>query len=175
VIKKGDTKMKLYEITAETQSILDDFEQRRIEGEFEDGVFPAAMQEALNKLDGDKETKVLDIACVIKGKEASALALKAEAKKLTERAKSFDKTVDWLKEYLMSNCEAGKVLEDSRARIGWRKSVSVEITGDGWLLEDALRIEPVFKPNKATIKEWLKGQKELSFAHLETKQNIQIK
>lgn len=166
--------MKLYEITNETQAILDDFDQRVIEGEFEDGVFPPAMQDALNELSQNQADKCLDLACVIKSKTANAKMLKEEAAKLTARAKTLENSAGWLKEYLGANLEEGKVLEDSRAKLSWRKSTTVEIDSSTWVGLSEFRLIKT-TPNKTAMKEHLKEYGPADWGHLQENQKLQIK
>lgn len=133
--------------------------------------------EALEELTEARDTKIENICLYIKEKQAEADALKAEAEKLTARAKSAQKKADRLKDYLAMNLQRESMdkFETSRCKISFRKSEVVSIPDENLLLKKYLKKTITYAPDKQTIKEQLKAGKAVKGATLITKQNIQIK
>ena len=84
--------MKLYELTGELKSLFDDIES---------GVIPEeAIADTLAMVEGGFLDKVDNVACAYKNYLAEAEAIKAEAKRLSERAKRKEDCAEKLKDYL---------------------------------------------------------------------------
>jgi len=112
--------MRLYEIPMELEAAL----MAAIDSETGEVIDKLAFAE-LGQLEGELETKALNIACLIKSYKAEMDALKAEAKALTTRAGQASSKVDSLKRYLSTYIPDGVKYADSRAKIGWSKSTRV--------------------------------------------------
>ena len=106
-------------------------------------------QEDLDKL-GELQIargeKLEAIGCVIKNKKAEAKAIKEEADALTKRRKSIEREVDGLEKYV-SMMLKGEPFESAKVRFSY----------------------------KDAIKDAIKAGKKVRFAHIEKKQNLQIK
>ncbi len=143
----------------------------------ETGEIPQGDWEALNELKEARDTKIENIALYYKEALVEAEALKAEADKLSARAKTVQKKADRLKEYLSINLQRENQMgfETSRCKISFRKSEVVSIPDEDMLLKKYLKKKVTYVPDKETIKAQLKAGKAVKGATLITKQNIQIK
>jgi hypothetical protein len=114
--------MKLYEINEKLNSILENM------CDMETGEIDPVMVDELACIQIDRNTKILDTACYIRGLEAEAEAVAAEAKKLQARKKSLENKADWVHGYLVREMQPEEKLKDSRVSLSWRHSKYVEIT-----------------------------------------------
>lgn len=152
----------LYEID---QEILDcvDFET----GEILD-------EEKLEALEMERDKKIEGIILWRKDILAEEEAVKAEAKKLYDRAKVLDNKAEHLKQYIEKALNGNK-FKTERCSVSYRKLTSVVIDSlhdipiEVWkdLAEDWI--------SKTKIKELIESGKEVKGAHIEEKQSIIIK
>jgi hypothetical protein len=113
--------MKLYEIDAQIEALLNASVDR------ETGEIDEAAMEELAALEVARDEKALAVAAYIIGQEAEAEAVKAQARKLTERAAKHERHAERLRLYLAAHLPVGTKLRDDRVEIGWRKSTAVEV------------------------------------------------
>ena len=132
------------------------------------------IEEALSKIEDERDAKALNIACLIKNFRAEAEALKQEKLSLQRRQKAAEKTVERLVGYLEQFLEPGTKLKDQRATIGWRKSEAVNCWSDPGLLPPEFQRVKV-ETDLSAIKSALKSGKEVAGATIETRNNIQIR
>lgn len=165
--------MNLFDINNNIRAFLD----KLYSSVDETGEIAQGDWEALEELKEARDTKIENICLYIKEKQAEADALKAEAEKLTARAKSAQKKADRLKDYLSMNLQREHQMdfETSRCKISFRKSEVVSIPDEKLLLKKYFKKTITYAPDKQTIKEQLKAGKAVKGATLITKQNIQIK
>lgn len=131
------------------------------------------IEEALSKLEGERDAKALNIACLIKNFRADAEALKTEKTRLAKRQQAAERTVERLTKYLSEFLPAGQKLADTRAKIGWRKSERVVLSASvDELDEEYVRVKR--EPDLSLIKADLKAGEYIEGAVLETHQNLQI-
>ena len=166
--------MRLFEITAALQSIVD---------AVENGEIPeSAIADTLESITATLEEKADNTACVIKNMTAEILALRAEERKLAERRRIKENQVERLREYLANALlQSGyNKIETARNKISFRKSESVKIDDESAFIEWAMKDndeyltykEPTI--NKTAIKKALADGKEIKGARMEQKQNLQI-
>lgn len=140
----------------------------------EDGCIVGDFSE-LEALNAAREDKIEAIALFYKETLAEAEAIKAEADKLAKRARISQNKADRLKNYLswalLSN--QTEKFTTSRVKVTFRKSEQVVVDDDRILSGNFFKVRT--EPDKAAIKEALKNGEEVKGAHLEEKQNIQIK
>lgn len=132
------------------------------------------IEEALSKIEDERDEKAIRIACLIKNFRAEAAALKAEKLRLQTRQQAAEKTVQRLTRYLEQFLEPGTKIKDARAVIGWRKSESVHCWSDPQMLPAAFQRVKV-EADISAIKTALKSGQDVAGTELQTKQNIQIK
>lgn len=132
------------------------------------------LEEALSKVEDERDTKALNIACLIKNFRAEAAALKEEKLRLQRRQQAAEKTVARLTGYLEQFLEPGTKLRDQRATIGWRKSDAVNCWAEATMLPPEFQRVKV-EADLSAIKSALKSGEEVAGASLETRNNIQIR
>jgi len=167
-ITTKENKMKLYEITSELAQLehLIDLP----ESEYN----PDDLTDRLNNLKIDKQQKIEDICSFIKNLRAEAEAVKAESKKLAERAKRTTTHAEWLEKYLKENLEEREQYSSARHKLVWRKSVAVEIDPSEELDSKYLVEKIEYKPNKALIKEDINEGKKVTGAKLVKRLNLKV-
>lgn len=163
--------MKLFEIRAEIEEVL------ALAVDPDTGeIISQEMTERLDALEVKLEEKALDVAAYIANLDAEEDALKAASKRLSDRALRTARRSTSLRAYLASHLQPGTKLADTRVTIGWRKS-------EGCILDvqpDSLpgRFKNItVSPNLSALRSALKeGDAEAGkYAHLEQRQNIQVK
>jgi len=132
------------------------------------------LEDSLRKIEDERDTKALNIACLVKNFRAEAEALKAEKTRLAKRQQAAERTIERLTSYLSSFIEPGLKLKDARAAIGWRRSEAVVLSvAPDELPEDYVRIKR--EADLRQIKEDLKAGEDVPGATLEERQNLQIR
>lgn len=174
--------MKLYETYIELETIWGDIERFLTceETTGPDGI-PISesdalgmLEEALQRIEGERDYKALNIACFIKNLRAEAEALKAEKLRLAKRQSAAERTAERLQTYLEQWLPVGVKIKDARAALSWRRSEFVELTAEvAELPDDYVRIKR--EPDLTAIKTVLKAGETLPFAHLGERQTLQIK
>lgn len=111
--------MKLYELAAEIQAIVED-EGRYINQETGE----VLDQDALNALAMDFDEKVENCLLYIKNELAEADMIKAEIKKLEARVISCESKANWMNQYVAENLLKGAKFSTSRVLVKYTKSRS---------------------------------------------------
>lgn len=132
--------MKLYELAAEIQAIVED-EGRYINQETGE----VLDQDALNALAMDFDEKVENCLLYIKNELAEADMIKAEIKKLEARVISCESKANWMNQYVAENLLKGAKFSTSRVLVKYTKSRSAT---------------PLFDWEKLTPTEYWKETKE---------------
>jgi len=110
----------------------------------------------------------------MKNHAAMSEMLKREIDTLTERKKAHDNKAQRCKDALLKMCTVGEKLEYECGAVSWRKSSSVVINMENLLPESAFKV--VKSVSKDTVKDLIKaGQIAEEIAHIEERQNIQVK
>jgi len=163
--------MKLYEINEQIESAI---EAMMANADQETGEVRQEDLDKLGELQIARSEKLEAIGCVIKNKKAEAKAIKEEADALTKRKKSLDREIAGLEGYV-SMMLKGESFESAKIKFSFRESEQVIIDDDKKLARRWFRKIIKFEPNKEAIKEAIKVGKKIRFAHIEKKQNLQIK
>ena len=130
--------------------------------------------EALNGLQMDREQKIEGILLWIKDLNAHADDIKKEKDTLAQRQKAAENKAESLKRYVASVL-SGEKFSTSRVAVSWRKSESVEYTGDiDDLPRNCIRQKDP-EINKTALKRLLLDGYSIPGARMVTKQNMQIK
>ena len=164
--------MKLYEINEELQRLFDldpESETHLVDPETGEVIFGTA-DEIFNQLAMAWDQKIEGIALLIKNNLAEAEAIRAEEIKLAERRRVKENAAARLKEFLGQELNGTK-FESARVKISYRKSTSVEITGE--VPVQYLRVKT--EPDKTALKKALEVGEEIPGAELVTKNGIIIK
>ena len=116
---------KLYELTQNYNNLLELADNPDVPTEM--------LKESLNSIDDEIDTKVENIAKVIKSIESDVAGLKGEEKRLADRRKGLENRIDNLKKYIESSMRAvGK--ENIRGKVFTlgiqRNAPSVDVTNE---------------------------------------------
>jgi len=164
--------MNLYDLKTELIPIQEKLELWAFDHDGDITDFP--LLDTLENLELNMEEKALGVGVWIKNLLAEAEALKAEKQRIEARQKACNNKADRLKKFLADMIPTSTKYKSTQCVIGWRRSEVVEVHAPAEDLPiefQTIKIEA----NKADIKRSLKAGKELEFAELVTKQNIQIK
>lgn len=165
--------ISLYQLSTDYKTALNDllFCEEAHEAE--------VLNQKLLALQGDIETKSINIAAFFLNLEAEAMLVKEAAKKMRERAKSLKSKVDKLKDYLMFHMEQYGITEIKCPEF------LIKLADCPWSLNviDETAIPPEFfaertirELNKAMLKEHMKQTGEcIDGATLERKKRLIIK
>ena len=153
----------------------------KIEEAFEKAINPESGEimdsealEYLNELQMTFEEMTENVLLKFKNLTAEAAALKAEKEALAKRQSTAEHQAEWLKKYIAAAL-MGEKFKTARVSVSWRKSETVEYTGNVRdLPADCIR-EREPEVNKTALKDALKHGMEIPGATLVTKNNIQIK
>lgn len=167
--------MKLYELAKDYEAFIAAVESGEIPEE--------AIADTLESIESSIEEKADNIACILKNIAAEKDAIKAEEDKLAERRKTKENEFEKLKTYLsdmLLKCDKTKI-ETPRNKITFRASEVVVVENESAFIERAAREHDEFLTykdptiNRTEIKKALANGMEVAGAHIERKQNIQIK
>ena len=179
--------MKLFEIRAELERLLDGIDERiaacvdpdtgevikDVEAEY------AAIQDEISALELDRETKRENLACYIKDLRGDAEKIQAQERTLFARRKSIEKKADRLAAYLEADLN-GEGFSSSRIKVSFKPSTATEVDADIFLpyakeygLTDLVRVKE--EPNKTIIGKLLKAGQTFPGAQLVTHNNMTIK
>lgn len=164
--------MNLFEINAEIRRVLNELYESVDE---ETGEVDGDLSEVLSGLNNSLDEKLENITLYIKEKKIESEALKAEAKKLLQRAKTAENAVERLKDYLAYGmAESGREsFKTDRVQLSFRKSTSVVI--DDIFLIPSEYLNQKVEANKTLIKEAYKKNIAPAGTHIEEKQSLIIK
>lgn len=132
---------------------------------------PEMIADTLEAIEWELEGKIENCLAVIKNELAYAESLKAESKKLSERAKSSELRADRIKEYIAASLETAgkKSLKAGVHQVTVRApSKSVEILDSGALPAEFVEYETNIKPDKLAIKKQLEAGIEVPGAQIKT-------
>jgi hypothetical protein len=164
---------RLYEITAEYKSFIEALESGEIPEE--------AIADTLEAISGEFDAKIDNIACIIKDLQGQTELIKAEAAKLTERAKRKAREAERLAEYIKAALESigQKKFESARNQISFRTSRAIKITDEAAFIEWARENAPGAIIVKESVSKTVVGElintTNIPYAVIEERRNVQIK
>ena len=161
--------MNLYEINSQIENF---------EFKFDEETGEVLNMNELDELQMEKDEKIENIALWIKNLKADEKALDDEIKVLQARKKAKKNRVENLSSYLEMALNGSK-FERNRVSISFRKSTSVIIDDEQGFIDmfgetEMISQKVVTSINKKEVKAYLKDNVS-SLAHIEERQNIQIK
>ena len=112
--------------------------------------------EQLERLQIERDAKIENVICWIKNLESDAVAIKAEAKSLTDRANKAESNATELKDWLVGAL-GGQKFDSPRCAVSWRKSESVEIEDEKKIPNEYKIPKIEYKPDKTYIKNTIKS------------------
>lgn len=130
--------------------------------------------EALDALNMARDEKIENIGLYIKNEAALAAEIKAEMASLKERKEKHEKKAESLKNYL-NGYLAGAKFESAKVKISFRKSRQTVIDDETIIPDEFCEILQTRKIDKTAIASAFKAGVTVDGAHIEEKQNIQIK
>lgn len=163
----------LFELSEEAYRLFDLMERH---AEASGGEIPPDLEAEIDKISNDRSIKIGNICSVYKEMVARADVLKAEADRLSARAKASRNQAEALKSYLARNLKPGEKFENERHRVGWGTSSSVELM-PGIAVED---IPELFQRrgdvtfNKEEAKRGIAAGEDLWFCELKKTQYVKI-
>ena len=168
--------MKLYEITAQYQRLMDDIAEGSIPEE--------AVKDTLDSVESELADKLDNIACFVKSVNAEAAAIKNEITALTERMKSKQAKADRLIEYMYGEmCAAGKnKIETARCKLTIKQNPEAVTISDNaafieWAQINNDNLLTYAQPtiNKTKIKETIKSGETVPMCSITRGQRLEIK
>lgn len=161
--------MNLYEINSQIENF---------EFKFDEETGEVLNMNELDELQIAKDEKIENIALWIKNLKADEKALDDEIKALQDRKKAKKNKMDNLSSYLESVLNGSK-FERGKVAISFRKSSSVVIDDEQGFIDmfgetEMVSQKVVTSINRKEVKAYLKDNVS-SLAHIEERQNIQIK
>ena len=131
-------------------------------------------EQKLEALEMEREKKLEAIILWRKDLLAESDAVKAEAKKLYDRAKTCENKAEQLKKYIEQALDGNK-FKTERCSVSYRKSSGVVIDDVHQLPVEVWKDLTEDWISKTKIKEFIEAGKEIKGAHIEEKQSIIIK
>lgn len=143
----------------------------------ETGEIDTVISQALEAKGKEFVEKAVAVATVYRRLEIDICDLDGEIKRLTAIKNRLTKQSTRLKESLTVACERTGTtnINGIHANISFRKSEETVIDDINFLPKEYLTEKITYSPNKTKIKEAIKNGEEVQGAHIEVKQNIQIK
>lgn len=159
----------LFELDAEIEAVLNATVDRETGEVSEEGL---ALLESLER---DRDAKALAVAGYILGLECEAEAVKAQAKRLADRAARHARHADRLRAYLEAHIPRGTKIKDATCEIGWRKSTAVEVDEGAadTLSRDLVRV--AVAPDRKAIGDALKAGAKVPGCRLVERHSVQIR
>ena len=164
--------MKLYEINQEIVRLLEEKVDK------ETGELTPDVEKELDRLESEKQNKLVSLGLYIKNAIALKNAIREEEKQLAERRKIIERKIERLKAYLKDNMDLDKI-EKPNLIISFRRSKKVVQTDnfDLSLIEksfpDLIRIKKEL--DKTAAKKKLEGGIGIVGLELVETKNVQVK
>lgn len=145
------TMLTLYEHVDQYQTVLDWLEEHEEEIRAAGGEIPPELDELLEQVEGDLETKVERTALVIQNLKANAKAAKEEAERLASTSRSYQRQADALTNYLQHqlNRAGAQRIETPRIKVRLQRASRPSIRPIGDIPEEFQRVRVEFDGTKA--------------------------
>ena len=167
--------MTLYELTDQYRQVWDLVDNPEIPED--------AILDTLEGIQGEIMDKAESIAIILKKLNADVEAFKQEEKNLKERLGTIERKIDRLTDYLSAELQKAELLKVTtpRASISFRASKAVEIRNEDEFLKwaelnaDYLLDYKAPTISKSKVKTAIDDGKEIPYAEIVTRNNLQIK
>jgi hypothetical protein len=162
--------MQLYKITEQYHQALSVLTDSDLDAQ--------TISDTLEGLKGDIEVKAKNVAAFISNRKAEINAVKEASKKLADRAKFEQSSLDRLTEYLKYNMELAGITEIRSPELLLKIKTnppSVIIDDESVIPKCFFTEKTVISINKTAIKEDLKCGNTVQGAHIEQKTRLEIK
>jgi CHASE3 domain sensor protein len=160
----------LYELTADYKQVLSMLDDEEVDFEM--------VADTLESIEESINDKAENYAKLIRKFEAEEKAIKEEAKRLTDRAKTSANRAERLKTALSERLKHSDIqkVEGKIFTISFRNSTAVNVVDQTLIPDELMRIVPETKaPDKMAIAERLKAGEVVAGCELQTNQSLQIK
>lgn len=158
----------LYTISAEIESVI----ENAVDAETGE-ILDEELFESLDALEMEKEQLIEEVCLEIKNTESYAEALKKEKKAIADKQSAAERHVESLRKYVKFALNNEK-LKTSKVSVSYRKSKSVEFSGDiASLPEDCVKVEKSVR--KTELKKHLDEGEQFDGATIVEKVNMIIK
>lgn len=145
-----------------------------------DDLPPEAIRDTLDSLEGDIDTKAVNIAKFVLGLEAEADAIEAAAKKMQQRAERRKRRAESVRAYMLFQLQQiGKTKVNAL-----EFTISVRKNPEALEVNDPDKVPPEFmitpdpplpRPDKAALKEALKAGREIPGVWLRQSERLEIR
>lgn len=137
----------------------------------------AKAAEYLEALQLERSEKIENIALYIKSLDSEAAAIKEEEKSLKARREAKERKAERLREYVKSSMLAfgDKKFETARCALSFRTSKTVIVEDIDKLDKEYVCKQETYTANKAAIKKAIESGVTVDGAHIEERQNLQVK
>ena len=138
------------------------------------------LADTLEGLSGELEVKAQNVAMFVRNLEASAEAIKAAEKQMTERRKAIENRAESIRDYLKSNMERTGI---NKIECPWF-TIAIKKNPKSVCIDDANVIPNEYKrqpeppppsPDKKAIKDAIEAGKDVPGAHIEQGTRLEIK
>lgn len=160
----------LYELTADYNAVLTLLDNEDIDFD--------VVADTLEAIEENINDKAENYAKLIRKFEAEEKAIKEEAKRLTDRAKTSANRAERLKTALFERLKRSNIqkVEGKIFTISFRNSTAVNVVDQSLIPDELMRVVPETKaPDKLAIAERLKAGEVVAGCELQTNQSLQIK
>ena len=161
--------MRLYKINNEIELAL----SRCIDSETGE-IISEEYFKAVEDLKLNREEMILDIACLVKDYLGEAEKFQNEIEILRSKQKRLVSLAETQENLISRFIQEGEKIEDTRAKITWRKSESVKLDCDPLTLPERF-IRTKVEADKTELKAALKSGENITGVSLESKMNMSIK
>lgn len=135
------------------------------------------LTDTLESIEEPIKEKIENIGKLIAKYQSDSEALKAEAKRLTERASRATKQIEMLKEYISENLKRANIerVEGKLFTFSFRKSTAVNVTDPDMVPDLFKKTKVEVTIDKKLLAEALKNGESITGAELQENKNLQIK
>ncbi|MDH5645830.1 MAG: siphovirus Gp157 family protein [Candidatus Heimdallarchaeota archaeon] len=132
------------------------------------------LNDELERLEGERNEKLLNLAVWVKDLKGQAEAWNKEIKRLQAGQKALINKAEGIKEFIDYNLQKGEKLSDVRASLSYRKSTQVVLDVPVEDLPPEV-VKISFTPDKTLIKKVIESSSDCDYAHLQENHSLQIK
>lgn len=133
----------LYKINNEFQALIERWEQSSNDEELD------LLDARLSELAIERNEKIDNCLSYYKSRNAEAVALRAEARALLERARRAEASADWVFGYVQRNLVPREAWKNNHHEVCWRRCSKLQINEGTELPPEFLRVKT--EPNKEEI------------------------
>lgn len=173
--------MKLHEINQALEDILNDYiyldDDQIVDANTGEVLEGSEADEVINRLldlQMEREIKLENIACWVKGLDAEVNAIKDEEKNLGARRRSLERKRERIFTFLYQSLD-GEKINSPRVKVSYRKTAAVDVFNMSEIPDAFKRIKTIEEPDKTAIKEAIKAGEEVPGAALVERLSMSIK